>query len=992
MNFLFSEIKNLCSHFFKWMILLICLLGSTQFLNAQFYKIEKYTELDGLISSAINTIYQDNRGYLWIGTENGLSQFNGYEFKNYTNRNGLNNNFIKSIYQDSKNNIWIGTNEGLNKINPAAIDKDQIESVFQGVIVTSIIEFENEIYFGSNVGLHKIVNKDSFQLIDLPRIRSLVISDNKLFAGASGGLFECQLDMGLVKNVWSDEDPGFSFVRTVLEESDSTFLIGTMKGLIEWNRSKSADAILMNVDRISHLIRDSNNRIWVASENGLARIDHRDILTSFKESEFNKSCSYILEDQEKNIWVAGIDGLMKYSEYPFQRLDFSENLESNGISTILYTNKNEIWYGGSEGDIWIEHENGSLENFDKIKSYSDNKPINELFEDSKGNIWISTLLKGVFIWDGQKLESFNDPKGLLRFFTFDIEEASDETFWFGGARGLVNYKNDKFRYYTFKNADQTPFVTDIHIDSRDRVWLALNSGIGIIKGDNIYRISAFEGKSCSQISSDSQGNLYAATTDFGLIKFAYENDSVMHKNGYNLESGLSNNRISSVHIDQNDIIWLGTDFGINKINNKDEIEIFKVKENLLRSKCYLNSIAETENNMIFGTYDGTISIPKVLKKTEAKSPNTFITAVSILNDDYDTSLVKSDSSYFNLPVNLELPYNANFISFSFEGLSFNSSEDLEYQYRLEGLENDFSEASKERNFTYANLDKGKYTFQVRSRRPNDKWSENLATFTFKIRPPFWEKWWFRILMISLFFGLLFMIVNNRIQNVRKEEKEKSDLNRKMAEFRLTALRAQMNPHFIFNALYSIQHFITINEKEAAINYLAKFASLIRLILENSGKNEILVSEEVKMLDLYLDLEKLRFDNKFQYKIEVDQAIHEEDTAIPYLLIQPFVENAVIHGVGYKKDNGLISIKFLPTEDEDLLLCVVEDNGVGREEAEKLKKPSPIKSQSLGLKVNKERLEILNPNKIKDTSVKIVDLKNDNSEPCGTRVEITIPIS
>ena len=199
----------------------------------------------------------------------------------------------------------------------------------------------------------------------------------------------------------------------------------------------------------------------------------------------------------------------------------------------------------------------------------------------------------------------------------------------------------------------------------------------------------------------------------------------------------------------------------------------------------------------------------------------------------------------------------------------------------------------------------------------------------------------------------------------------------------------MNPHFIFNALYSIQHFITTNNKEEAIHYLTKFASLIRLILENSANNEISIADETKMLELYLSLEKLRFDQKFDYEILVDDSLNKEDTCIPYLLIQPFVENAVIHGIRHLDIEGKITIEF-KTIDDDYLLCVVEDNGIGRKESEKRKKPNPIKNRSMGLKVNKERLGLLNPNKMDDTSVKIVDLETE-TKVMGTRVEITVPL-
>ncbi len=979
---------------FHYLLLILLIFSGKTF--SQFYKLDKYTEINGLVSSGVNIMLQDKRGYLWVGTGSGLSRFNGYEFTNFTTEEGLNNNFIKTIYEDQQGLLWIGTNEGLNFIDPQNGLKPKAESVYEGAIVTSIIEFEGDIIFGSNLGLHIIAQNDSVYFIEESRIRCLLISNNRLFVGSSQGLFEFISKEKPLKEVWQADNPAETFVRTIIRDENNRFIFGTMNGLIRWNGEKighitQSDGLVYN--RISHLQKDRKGRIWIAAENGLSLLHQNGRISNFNEEDFKESCVYTLEDLEGNIWIATFTGLVKYSEYPFSRTDLMQKGSDKGISAILVRKNKEIWYGGAEGSIWIEKNELSGMPFEKIKEHTNLKPIHRLYEDSQNRIWITTLLKGIYIWDGEELKSFNDPKGLLRFFTFDIEETKDGVFWFGGARGLIRYQNENFDYFGFEDNSQAPFVVDIHIDKKQNIWLPLNSGLGLIKDMAIHKIPFFEGKACGQMISIGENEYYLSTNNYGIYHFTYQNDSISILESVTVQSGLSNNNVTSLLMDEIGNLWAGTDYGINKIDTSGEIFIYKVNENIMQSKCYLNAIEENDTEIIVGTYDGIISIPKAIEKENTRSPLTYITGITILNEDYDRDDVKMDSLYFNLPVNLELPYNANFISFNFEGLSFSNQEDVEYQYMLSGLDEVFSNPSKDRSFTYTNLEAGQYKFLVRAKNSDNVWNEEPQSFSFVIHPPFWEEWWFRIIAMTVFIGSVVGAVNYRINTIRNEEKEKSELNQRIAEFRLTALRAQMNPHFIFNALYSIQHFITLNEKEAAINYLAKFASLIRLILENSASNEIALVEEIKMLDLYLDLERLRFDHKFDYEIIVDDEISKEDTAIPYLLIQPFIENAIIHGIRHKKGKGKIVISMLPEGDnEEFIKCIVEDNGVGREMAEKLKKPSPIKSQSLGLKVNRERLEILNPRKIQDTSVKIVDLKSEKGEGLGTRVEIIIPIS
>ena len=197
----------------------------------------------------------------------------------------------------------------------------------------------------------------------------------------------------------------------------------------------------------------------------------------------------------------------------------------------------------------------------------------------------------------------------------------------------------------------------------------------------------------------------------------------------------------------------------------------------------------------------------------------------------------------------------------------------------------------------------------------------------------------------------------------------------------------MNPHFIFNTLNSIQNFISKNESKDASIYLSKFAKLMRATLANTKRQRISLKDEIETLTLYLELEQLRLNNKFSYEILVDETIDTQYEQIPSMLIQPYVENAIWHGISHKEGNGIIRIQFLP-ENEHLLKCVVEDNGIGRENAIKLKQNTT--SPSFGMNITKERVELLNSLNGNQLSVKINDLKINN-QPTGTRVELYVPI-
>ena len=239
------------------------------------------------------------------------------------------------------------------------------------------------------------------------------------------------------------------------------------------------------------------------------------------------------------------------------------------------------------------------------------------------------------------------------------------------------------------------------------------------------------------------------------------------------------------------------------------------------------------------------------------------------------------------------------------------------------------------------------------------------------------------------FVMAYLFYRRRIAHIRKEEEKKTAFNKQLAQIEMKALKAQMNPHFIFNCMNSINSYILENDKKMASDYLTKFSTLIRLILENSDKQKINVDDELAMLKTYLQLEQNRLDNKFDYHIEVDASIKTIAFEIPPLILQPFIENAIWHGLVHKIERGIININV--RKEPNRLICIIEDNGIGRTKAAFLKEQQVIKHQSMGMKVTEDRIRILNQLNLERPSVNIIDLFTETNEPSGTRVEIVIPV-
>ena len=290
---------------------------------------------------------------------------------------------------------------------------------------------------------------------------------------------------------------------------------------------------------------------------------------------------------------------------------------------------------------------------------------------------------------------------------------------------------------------------------------------------------------------------------------------------------------------------------------------------------------------------------------------------------------------------------------------------------------------------------GDYEFQVVALNEDNVRSSQPAKVSFQISPPYWKTWWFQIGCLLASGLIIGWILNTRQRRIRKQEIVEQEYKDKLSELRTMALQTQMNPHFIFNSLNAIQHFLVTNDEENAMLYLSKFAKLIRSIFEHSKEKVISLDKELDFLDLYVSLEKLRFKEKVDVQFEIEPKIEDIklDFFLPPLLIQPIIENAFKHGLFHKNGGGNLRISFSNSE-EDWISCEIEDDGIGRKRANELNIKQKYKEKSSGLNATFERIGLLNNGMlIKDEEMKnqliVTDLYDKKKNPCGTKVEIHI---
>jgi LytS/YehU family sensor histidine kinase len=254
----------------------------------------------------------------------------------------------------------------------------------------------------------------------------------------------------------------------------------------------------------------------------------------------------------------------------------------------------------------------------------------------------------------------------------------------------------------------------------------------------------------------------------------------------------------------------------------------------------------------------------------------------------------------------------------------------------------------------------------------------------------WQAWWFYLIGSLLVLVLIVVAFRFRLAQVRKQEAIKTELNKIVAETKLEALRAQMNPHFIFNSLNSINRYIVKSDRVTASNYLTKFGKLIRLILEGSANVNTSLEQELELLKLYLEMESLRFNGNFSYSVICDDSINAASTYIPAMVIQPYIENAIWHGLMHKEEE-VKQLALTVSKKDDVLVVTIEDNGIGRARAAEMKSRNALKQKSYGMKVTGDRISITNRMYGSNAMVEIEDLQDREHKPTGTKVTLQIPV-
>jgi ligand-binding sensor domain-containing protein len=1024
----------------RYAIIIICFYSHALSAQTGFSTANMYTTQNGLSDNTIKCMIQDNRGFLWIGTKEGLNRFDGFEFKKFfatkDPANGLVSNSISSILEYKKGELLIGTSNGLTvlntlrnsfenpKIKLAALKagsgtainslyKDKNGNIWinhsgeldlfdsnlnykfrftdldwaqqlKGIIIRNnnwITDKQNRLWiFTDTSGIQvidlsqkKIWNKQNnpgqYQFLKVGSIRSALLDevDNVLwYAPWGSGLYRYDL----TSNIQQHQDFGFKeigeyFSVNVMMKTGkgkifcangfSSFIVDTVtlqyKQVSEDSRTLAGTAIDLNSLSI---LKTADDHYWLGTENGLFQLRSEDAVST--RFDFKQDGKYIT-GFECNDFLRSASGDLYLSTLTSSLIEVKKDLQSLAVYTT--GNKNTIItcvQENKQGDLYVGTSSGFYEFHTDTKKFT--KPrwlhpdlshfrINSIYCDSDDMIWIAT----------------REPFGLYKY-----------SYSSGKCEKIKNEVTDQFEKVGYSS--RVSFITE----DDNYVWMISRLGGGIIRYEkrsgkwSIYpkseRYKNLLSKGMSYLYADNKNNLWLCDLfATGFIQYNYKNDSVKL---FTRNDGLPSDYIKSVCTDGANNFWILTGYGISRFDMKMGKVVFN---ELLKTRStnpiqFLafdslskSVVAASDNQLVFYP----------IEKFQTGKKETLYPLVD---------KVRVNSKEISMDVNgqsLRLRPDQTNISIDFTAIHFSNADKINFAYQLSGADHDWKYADGNRSAQYAVLTPGNYLFKIKVADENGNWGDEYESFSFTIVPFFWQTTWFKVSALSLLVIGCWLLVRRRIRHIRHE----AELKQKIAETEMMALRAQMNPHFIFNCINSIDAMIQSNDKYQATLYLNKFAKLIRNILDSSKQNLVPLSKDVETLQLYVDLEIFRNENKFKAEINIDPQLLQDDYQVPPLIIQPYVENAILHGLRHRDDNNgrlMVNIQ----KQNGHLKYEITDNGVGRNQQRSL--PDLTKPTRYGMQMTEDRVRIFN--KEKTASVNVTDLKQDDRS-IGTKVTVQL---
>ena len=927
----------------------------------------------------IYSILQDNDGNMWFTTESGLMRYDGYQFHEYSTEemelkslfgltldntgtpfchsvNGqiyhVKNDSLKLYYELPDAYKWIYMFMEFDDRNNLMISCGDYFSLSHDKKLTRLLSWKYPRNF-------------SLKRSDAGEILLADLTNDKILAWRNGQLSDFanipEDYQDLFGNIQIGTDGSSFYGMTAIEPK----LFNLKRGEISKVELKNA----LNAEGTANICIDRNSRIWMAYETNGLQIFERDGRSVFKDELLfpNYRISAFCQDREGNIWLPTFGrGIIVIPKLDVVDIGKNEGFDDFSLVSICKDGTDNIFIGTQRGNLFkIGSE--SIESNEVLprllKKY--NRPL-------KGMCY---LKEQDVIYSG---EDFLDPETGEKKDEFLISKMEPVSFsnygWliplntgvlFQSRRNAAETQEILKRFNFRKLGDQGVIrlgrTYKIHWDpALENIWASTTLGLKIVSKDGISE-ATLEGNPIYASNFYDDGELlWIGARNAGVL--VYKGETLVRQ--MTEQDGLLSDNILEVKFEDG-WMYFSSSKGIQRYNvRKKELQTLTVSQGLNS-----NNIVDFE---ITKEHIWVITSSGLQKLSKSVFYNKDVTPILQWDSAVANDSIELTEEYF------QLTYDQNKLYFEFHANAFRHRGTLKYEYKLSGVQNswealDFSQNS----IVFNSLSPGTYTFTVRAKNENGLVSNYLKK-TFVITPPFWETWLF-YLLCAVFTVLLFVLLFRlRLSIVKK----RLIIERELKVSEIKAIKAQMNPHFVFNALNSLQDLVMMEDVRSTNSYLSKFAELMRGTLELSGKQFITLEKELEMLELYLQLEKLRFGEEFQYSFQLNLSKSNSEYLIPTMLLQPYVENAVKHGLLHKEEDKRLTVSF--QDSPNGFSCEITDNGVGRSKSAEISERRSSKHQSFAQEANSSRIDLINQTLNHKIDHQIIDLI-ENGKAVGTKV-------
>lgn len=1029
-----------------FLVLIALPLFSSNSYPQEYWRFDQLSFKDGLGGDWYFHIAEDSLGFIWMASHTGLTRYDGRTAKHYSNEPNdslsLGENQVFRLFVNGPNEIWCSTlGGGLSILNPQTGEFDNLNPKTSNWPVPRmgqvIKKSENLLYFirggHENSIIEVTIVNDSMNFREFPIegiTENLHFRDNKVRY-----FFEDPKDDNLLWIIGNFRIYSFDIANESLDvfyEFDFLLDKGIQFDLIPAAEWMDEDHLMLSIQHFGVFklsLRTGNYEKLFLHEHLLPH--HPRFIRKLHDGAFLISYSNgkLLHydhatNTKKKIKIQYPFDSTPYSEFIFEAQNGDIYLATNGagvyrlnkhfhkISVIDRADKTKPNYGNYfSRSFHLPDTNFILFSSFRVDSLFLVNTINQYINIVSGSV-IEGIFWGNFIGKGNGNILTHNGKSIFRFSGKDFSLKNYPL------EGIDTLFNDE-RHIKF-----------IEFDENGKLWVLGNSFIRIYNGqkleaehqlifengekfDNYHNYVRLENQVIftrldnhffsfdldrkyivelkDNIADQPYSDFYLRTpikidsTIYigchlnGVWKTRITTDSIIFQSVLRAPEYLISNNVYALS-KQNDFLWIKTGLGMQRFDPRTKKSI-KIDFRHALPQLYMDRKLDIRENGDFSLplarylYHG--NLHKIIpQKVRAEA---FLTGVNVDN----RAITKGWISLDELPIHLNHKNKILELSWSI----LNASPDYSYQlyYKMEGFDADWRELNPQEDFnaTYTNLSEGKYNFILKCHPLVNQQPFELLNIPIIIKPPYWRTWWFRILLSAAIFGIVFSLYKWRINTIKKEERLKREFNEKIAQLELSQLRSQMNPHFMFNCLNSIKLYILKNEKELAAEYLSSFSQLVRDILNYSSLDFIPLWDEIRTLKTYIELEKMRFSKEFDFELDIDPQIDLTHTSVPPMLLQPFIENAIWHGLMHKDGERKLNVEFFIVKEK--LKVEITDNGIGREKAAQIRSKSAAK-KSHGISITQSRLSQFKG--IYD--LEIIDLKTEHGFPAGTKVIIEIP--